>query len=68
MQVFAVVDERLQEGSFRQDRGLHAMSMLMVIREYIESLPDPEGDERLLRDDLVTLTDALKDARGQAER
>src|SRR4051794_19507019 len=55
MQVFAVIDEPLQAGEADQGRSLHAMSMLMLIREYIEPLPNPPGDEQLLAGDLRDL-------------
>ena len=37
------------------------MSMLMVIREYISALPDPPGDEALLRSDLNELKTAIRE-------
>jgi hypothetical protein len=58
-QLFAVVDEALQEGLLPQDRGEHAMLMLMLVREHLLSIPDPSGDERLFREDLQRLVDAL---------
>jgi hypothetical protein len=58
-QLFAVVDEALREGLLPQDRGEHAMLMLMVVREHLLSIPDPPGDERLFRQDLQRLVDAL---------
>ena len=58
-QVFAVVDQALQAGGIPEDRGKHAMLMLMVLREHVLSIPDPPGDERLFRQDLQAAVDAL---------
>jgi hypothetical protein len=58
-QIFAVVDHALRAGSIPEDRGKHAMLMLMVLREHVLSIPDPPGDERLFRQDLQAVVDAL---------
>lgn len=44
----AVIDESTQAGRLPAGRGEFAASALMVIREWIEPLPSPEGDEELL--------------------
>ena len=59
-QVFAVVDEARQAGRIPEDRGKHAMLMLMVLREHILSIPDPRGAERLFRQDLHDAVDSLR--------
>lgn len=65
MQLFAAIDEPLQAGTLDLNRGLHAMSMLMMVREYIAPLPDPPGDEALFHQDLTKLVGALRTAREQ---
>lgn len=62
MQIFAVLHEQLQDEHISDEVGLHAMSMLMLIREYLLSLPDPPGDGAQLREDLKSLTQMLDDA------
>jgi hypothetical protein len=37
----------------------------MLLREYIQPLPDPPGDEALLREDLASLAEAVSEARRQ---
>jgi len=59
-QLFAVVDESVRDGLLPQDRGEHAVLMLMVVREHLISIPDPPGDERLFREDLQRLVEALE--------
>lgn len=59
-QIFAVVDSALQGGWVDFDRAKHAMRMLMVAREYICPIPDPEGDEALFRADLQQTVDELR--------
>ena len=39
LQVAAVVDEAVQSGRIRRDRGVHAGAMLMLIRDHIQPLP-----------------------------
>ncbi len=58
--VFAVVDSALQVGEIDTDRGKHAMLMLMILREYICPIPDPEGDEALFRADLQQTVNGLR--------
>lgn len=65
MHVFAATDDALQSDVIEQGRGLYVMEMLMLLREYIEPLPDPPGDEALLREDLNYLSDAVTEARRQ---
>ncbi len=59
MRLFAVIDQPLQEGLISEAHGLHGMSMLMVVREYVASLPDPPGEEQLLRSDLEQLKQGI---------
>lgn len=63
MGVFAATDDALQSGMIEEGRGLYVMEMLMLIREYIAPLPDPSGDEVLLREDLTCLAEAVSEAR-----
>jgi hypothetical protein len=66
MDLFAALDEPLQTGEpMPQDRLLHSMSMLMLVREYVLPLPSPEGEEELLRADLTDVRDALRKARDE---
>jgi hypothetical protein len=66
MDLFAVLDEQIQTGEqMSQDRLLHSMAMLMLVREYIVPLPSPGEDEELLQSDLRELRDALRQARDQ---
>jgi len=58
-QLFAIVDEAVRAGVIPVDRGKNAMLMLMVVREHVLSIPDPRGDERLFRQDLQRIVDAL---------
>ena len=45
LQVAAVIDWATQEGLIPAERGVHGGAMLMIIREYIKSLPvGPLGD------------------------
>jgi hypothetical protein len=52
LQVAAVVDEAVQSGQLRRDRGVHAGAMLMLIRDYIQPLPQGRAAEAAT--DLVT--------------
>ena len=61
MQLFALIDEEIEAERMPEESILHAMAMLMVIREYVLPLPDPPGDEELLREDLTTLVQMLDD-------
>jgi len=60
--VFAEVDERLQAGELDPERATHVMTMLVAIREYIEPLPEPPGDEALLASDLEEIRTLLERA------
>jgi len=66
IQLAAVVDEAVQAGGIVVDRGMHAAAMLMVVREFIQSLPpdwDGDGCTDYLTADLGTMVMALRDAR-----
>jgi hypothetical protein len=63
VQVAAAVDEWLQSGLVPEDRALHVMLMLMVIRDFVAPLPDTEGSELLLRRDLEEAIGALRATR-----
>lgn len=65
MHIFTATDDALQSGVIDEGRGLYVMEMLMLLREYIEPLPDPPGDEVLLREDLTFLAEAVSEARRQ---
>jgi hypothetical protein len=62
MQVFAVVHEQLEAEEIPEDIGLHVISMLMLLREYVLSLPDPPDDGEVLSDDLASLVRMLDEA------
>ena len=62
MQIYAVLAELLESERIEDEVGLHGIAMLMLIREYVLSLPDPPGDEALLRSDLADLTRMLDEA------
>ena len=62
MQIYAILEEQLVAEQVSDEVGLHGMAMLMLIREYVLSLPDPRGDEALLRSDLADLTRMLDEA------
>ena len=62
MQVYAILEEQLVNESMPDEVGLHGMAMLMLIREYVLPLPEPPGDEALLRSDLADLTHMLDEA------
>ncbi len=62
MQIYAILEEQIVAERIPDDIGLHAMSMLMLLREYVLPLPDPSGDEAQLRRDLTDLTKMLDDA------
>ena len=66
LQLAAVIDEATQASRIDRERGKHAASMLMVIREFIKPLPrglaaDGVTDE--LTRDLKELVAALRQAR-----
>ena len=62
MQIYAILEEQLVAEQIPDEVGLHGMAMLMLIREYVLSLPDPPGDEALLTSDLKDLTRMLDEA------
>ena len=62
MQLVAVLDDALEGEDIPQEMGLHCMSMLMLIREHILSLPDPADGEEVLREDLANLTQLVDEA------
>lgn len=62
MQLYAVLEEQLQDEHMSDDVGLHGMCMLLLLREYVLSLPDPPDDGAALREDLQSLTQMLDDA------
>ncbi len=66
IQLAAVVDEAVQAGAIRVDRGMHAAAMLMVLREFVQPLPpdwDGDGCTDYLKDDLAMMVTALREAR-----
>jgi hypothetical protein len=66
MQAAAVIDEETQAGRIPVERGIHVAAMLMVIRDYIQSLPPglaEEGGPDLVTPDLEELVTALRLAR-----
>ena len=62
MQIYALLEEQLVAEQIPDDVGLHGIAMLMLLREYVLALPDPPGDEELLRRDLTDLTRMLDEA------
>ena len=62
MQIYAILEEQLVAERIEAEVGLHVMAMLMLLREYVLSLPDPPGDEALLTSDLKDLTRMLDEA------
>lgn len=66
LQLAAVIDEATQAGRIDRERGKHAASMLMVIRDFIKPLPKglaTDGVTDELTDDLEELVAALRQAR-----
>ena len=66
IQLAAVLDEAVQAGAIPVDRGMHAVAMLMVLREYVQPLPpdwDGDGCTDYLVDDLALIVTALREAR-----
>jgi hypothetical protein len=59
----ATVDEWLQEGLLPPGKSTYVMTMLMVVREHILSLPEPPGDEALLRADLSETVEMIRQVR-----
>ena len=62
MQMYAILEEQLVEEQISEEVGLHGVAMLMLIREYVLSLPDPPGEEARLASDLRELTRMLDEA------
>jgi hypothetical protein len=62
MQIYAILEEQLVGEQIPDEVGLHGVAMLMLIREYVLSLPDPPGDEAQLASDLRDLTRMLDEA------
>ncbi len=62
MQIYAILEEQLVDERVSDEVGLHGMAMLMLLREYVLSLPDPSGDGARLKSDLSDLTRMLDEA------
>jgi len=66
IQVAAVVSEAVDNGAIDFDRGMHAASMLMVVREFVQPLPPVWDWDRCtdyLEDNLAMMVTALREAR-----
>jgi hypothetical protein len=66
IQLAAVITEETQAGQIQVDRGHHAAAMLMLVREYIQPLPqgmDADGVTDNLTTDLGAMVMALREAR-----
>lgn len=66
IQIAAVIDEAIQDGQIPAVRGHHAAAMLMLVREYIQPLPqglDADGVTDNLTTDLGAMVMALREAR-----
>jgi hypothetical protein len=66
LQLAAVIDEATQAGRIEQERGKHAATMLMVIRDFIKPLPRglaADGVTDNLTRDLEEIVAALRQAR-----
>jgi hypothetical protein len=69
LQLAAVIDEATQAGRIDRERGKHAATMLMVIRDYIQPLPRglaADGVTDNLTPDLEEIVAALRQARDDA--
>lgn len=65
LQLAAVIDEATQAGRIEADRGKHAATMLMVIRDFIQPLPRglaADGVTDHLTPDLEEIVAALRQA------
>jgi hypothetical protein len=65
LQLAAVIDEATQAGRISAERGKHAASMLMVIRDFIQPLPRglaADGVTDQLTPDLKEIVVALRQA------
>lgn len=66
LQLAAVIDEATQSGRIPVERGKHAASMLMVVRDYVQPLPRglaADGVTDRVTPDLEELVAALRQAR-----
>lgn len=66
LQVAAVIDEATQAGRIPAERGVHAASMLMIVRDYIQPLPPGianDGVTDRATADLAELVGYLRQAR-----
>jgi hypothetical protein len=66
LQLAAVIDEATQAGRLDRERGKHAATMLMAIRDYIKPLPQgpaADGVTDNLTPDLEEIVAALRQAR-----
>ena len=66
LQLAAVIDEATQAGRIPVDRGKHAATMLMVVRDFIKPLPrglTADGVTDHLTSDLEEIVAALRQAR-----
>jgi len=69
LQVAAVIDEAAQAGHIPVERGMHGVSMLMLIREYIKPLPRVPGKNGMgdeVTPDLAELVALLRREGGAA--
>jgi hypothetical protein len=66
LQVAAVIDSATQARLIPEDQGIHGVAMLMVVREYVKSLPPgitDDGSDRATTD----LTELVELLRGAAD-
>lgn len=66
LQLAAVIDEATQAGRIDAERGKHAATMLMLIRDFIQPLPRglaDDGETDNLTPDLEEVVAALRQAR-----
>ena len=69
LQLAAVIDEATQAGRIDRERGKHAATMLMVIRDFIKPLPQglaADGVTDNLTQDLEEIVAALRQARNDS--
>lgn len=68
LQLAAVIDSATQAGLIPVERGVHGAAMLMVVREYIKSLPEGIGEDGTdgVTPDLAELVKALRQVGGEA--
>ena len=64
LQLAAVIDEATQAGRIPPERGVHAASMLMLVRDYVKPLPHipGDGDTDQVTPDLAEMAAALRQA------